>query len=388
MISKVRIQQHLKTLPALSMTLLLCALAFSGCKDKAQGDPAPPPAQVIQVADMNLITIDSKDVTKFPLTAAGQTVAATELTATGTVLPDISREIPVISLANGKVVDIKARLDDNVKKGQLLLKVQSPDVTSAFNTYLKAANDEQMAHKAFTRAEDLYQHGAISQSMFEQAEDTEKDAKADLTAAEEQLQTLGVDKAHPSSVVPVYAPISGVIVAQNVTNAAAAGVSLSGSATAFTIADLSTVWIVADVYENDIPKLALGQEAKIKLNAFPDRPLTGKISDIGPILDPSLRTAKVRIEVANPGFLKLGMFATATFTGRNKETHAVVPADAVLHLHDREWVFLPAGGSQFKRTEVHAGRMIDAGHQEILSGLAPGQQVVANALLLETAGNQ
>jgi len=388
MISKVRIQQHLKTLPALSMTLLLCALAFSGCKDKAQGDPAPPPAQVIQVADMNLITIDSKDVTKFPLTAAGQTVAATELTATGTVLPDISREIPVISLANGKVVDIKARLDDNVKKGQLLLKVQSPDVTSAFNTYLKAANDEQMAHKAFTRAEDLYQHGAISQSMFEQAEDTEKDAKADLTAAEEQLQTLGVDKAHPSSVVPVYAPISGVIVAQNVTNAAAAGVSLSGSATAFTIADLSTVWIVADVYENDIPKLALGQEAKIKLNAFPDRPLTGKISDIGPILDPSLRTAKVRIEVANPGFLKLGMFATATFTGRNKETHAVVPAEAVLHLHDREWVFLPAGGSQFKRTEVHAGRMIDAGHQEILSGLAPGQQVVANALLLETAGNQ
>jgi len=275
-----------------------------------------------------------------------------------------------------------------VKKGQLLLKVQSPDVTSAFNTYVKASNDEQMAHKAFLRTDDLFKHGAISQAMVEQAEDTEKNAKADLNAAEEQLQTLGVDKAHPSSVVPVYAPISGVIVAQNVSNAGAAGVSLSGSANAFTIADLSTVWIVADVYENDISKLALGQEAKIKLNAFPDRRLTGKISDIGPILDPSLRTAKVRIEVANPGFLKLGMFATATFTGRNTETHAVVPADAVLHLHDREWVFLPAGGSQFKRTEVHAGRMIDAGHQEILSGLAPGQQVVANALLLETAGNQ
>jgi cobalt-zinc-cadmium efflux system membrane fusion protein len=363
-------------------------LFLSGCKSKEQGNSAPPPAQVIPVADMNLITIDSKDVAKFPVAAADKVESTVELNATGTVFPDVSREVPVISLANGRVVDIKARLDDNVKKGQLLLKVQSPDITSAFNAYLKAANDEQLAHKAYQRAEDLLQHGAISQAMVEQAEDTDKNAKADLNAAEEQLKTLGVDKKHPSSVMNVYAPISGVIVAQNVTNAAAAGVGLSGSATAFTIADLSTVWIVCDVYENDMPKLQLGQEAKIKLNAFPDRPLTGRISDIGPILDPSIRTAKVRIEVHNPGFLKLGMFGTATFASRSKETHAVVPAEAVLHLHDRDWVFLPAGGNQFKRTEVHAGKMLDGNRQEILSGLQPGQQVVTNALLLETAGNQ
>jgi cobalt-zinc-cadmium efflux system membrane fusion protein len=380
-----------KQLPASALALALAAslgLALSGCKSKDQGDGAPPPAKVIQVADMNLISIDSNDVAKFPLASAGQVEAAAELNATATVVPDIAREIPVISMANGRVVDIKARLDDNVRKGQLLLKVQSPDITNAFDTYLKAANDEQLAHKAFIRADDLYKHGAISQAMLEQAEDTEKDARADLTAAEEQLKTLGVDKAHPSSVVNVYAPISGVIVAQNVTNAAAAGVSLSGSATAFTIADLSTVWIVCDVYENDIPKLQLGQEAKIKINSYPDRPITGRISDIGPILDPSIRTAKVRIEVANPGFLKLGMFGTATFTSRARETHAVVPADAVLHLHDRDWVYLPAGGNQFKRTEVHAGRMFDGNRQEILSGIQPGQQVVKNALLLETAGNQ
>ena len=365
----------------------LCGLALSGCKSN-EGDGAPPPAKVIQVADMNLVTIDANDVAKFPLATATQIESASELTATGSVFPDIAREIPVISLANGRVMDIKARLDDNVKKGQLLLKVQSPDITAAFDTYLKAANDEQLANKAFVRADDLFKHGAISQAMLEQAEDTEKDAKADLTAAEEQLKTLGVDKKHPSSIVNVYAPISGVIVAQNVTQASAAGVSLSGSATAFTIADLSVVWIVCDVYENDIPKLQLGQEAKIKLNAWPDRPLTGRISDIGPILDPSLRTAKVRIELANPGFLRLGMFGTATFTSRTKETHAVVTADAVLHLHDRDWVFLPAGGNQFKRAEVHAGKMLDNNRQEILSGIQPGQQVVTNALLLETAGNQ
>ena len=372
----------------ISACLVICVSLVACRKDSPSADGAPPPAQVIPVADMNLIAIDSKDVAKFPLTLAGQVDSASELTATGSVFPDIAREIPVISLANGRVVDIKARLDDNVKKGQLLLKVQSPDITSAFDTYLKAANDEHMANMAYMRADELFKHGAISQAMLEQAEDTEKDAKADLTAADEQLKTLGVDKNHPSSIVNVYAPISGIIVAQNVTNASAAGVSLSGSATAFTIADLSRVWIICDVYENDIPRLQLGQEAKIKLNAWPDRPLSGRISDIGPILDPALRTAKVRIEVRNPGFLRLGMFGAATFTSHNKETHAVVPADAVLHLHDRDWVYLPAGGNQFKRTEVRAGKMLDGNRQEILSGLAPGQQVVTHALLLETAGNQ
>jgi len=361
---------------------------LAGCSSKEQGSGAPPPAKVIEVSDMNLITIDKNDVNKFQIVTAGQIESASELKVTGTVTPDVSREVPVISLANGRVVDIKARLDDNVKKGQLLFSVQSSDVTNAFDAYLKAVNDEQLAHKADIRAQDLFQHGAIAQAMLEQADDAEKDAKADLTAAEEQLKVLGVDKNHPSPMVNVYAPISGVIVSQNVTNASAAGVSLSGSANAFTIADLSRAWILCDVYENDIPKLQLGQEAKIQVDAYPDKPLTGRISDIGPVLDPSIRTAKVRIEVVNPGMLRLGMFVTATFTSRKKVTYTVVPADAVLHLHDRDWVYEPVSDNHFRRTEVRAGNMLEGERQEILSGLKPGQQVVTNALLLETAGNQ
>jgi cobalt-zinc-cadmium efflux system membrane fusion protein len=106
------------------------------------------------------------------------------------------------------------------------------------------------------------------------------------------------------------------------------------------------------------------------------------------VLDPSLRTAKVRIEVPNPGILRLGMFVTATFTSKKKERHAVVPADAVLHLHDRDWVYVPAGDNHFKRMEVRGGQMVADNRQVILSGIEPGQQVVTNALLLETAGNQ
>jgi membrane fusion protein, heavy metal efflux system len=373
------------------MTLVLAvslSLILSGCKSKEEGSGAPPPAKVIPVSDMNLITIDQKDVAKFPIATAGQIEAPAQLQATGTVFPDVSREVPVISLANGKVVDIKTRLDDNVKKGQLLFSVQSPDITTAFNAYLKAVNDEQLANKAYLRADDLFKHGAISQAMVEQAETAENDAKADLEAADNQLKLYGVDKKRPGSIVNVFAPTSGVVIGQNVTNSAAAGVSLSGSATAFTIADLSTVWILCDVYENDIPKIQVGQQATIKIQAYPDHPLKGRVSDIGPVLDPSLRTAKVRIEVPNPGILKLGMFVTATFSSLKKATFTVVPAEAVLHLHDRNWVFVPAGENHFKRTEVQAGSMLEGNRQQILSGISPGTQVVTNALLLETAGNE
>jgi membrane fusion protein, heavy metal efflux system len=367
------------------LNFICCASLFFGpvaCEKKFNpAEGAPPPTQVVPNENNGTVTVDNPE--QFLLVAADQIEAPDKLNVTGAVNPDISREVPVISLASGRVVDIRARLDDNVKKGQLLLKVQSPDITNAFDTYLKAANDEQLANKAYERAKDLYAHGAISQGSLEQAEDTEKDARADLDAAEQQLNTLGISKDHPSSIVPVYAPISGVIVAQNVTNAAAAGVTYSGSSTAFTIADLSVVWVICDVYENDLSKLQLGQPAQIRLNAYPDKVLTGRVSDIGPVLDPTIRTAKVRIEVPNPGMLRLGMFVTATLQSRGLHEFAIVPADAILHLHDRDWVFTPAGAKQFKRVQVIAGETMAGNKQQILSGIAPGQQVVRNVLQLE-----
>ncbi len=365
-----------------SACLLAAWLALAGCKknfDPASG--AASPAQVVETGNAGVVTVDHPE--QYPTVAANRIDEPDKLDVTGSVFPDVSREIPVISMANGRVVDIRARLDDYVRKGQLLFSVQSPDISGAFDTYVKAAADEQLANKAYLRALDLYQHGAISQAMLEQAEDTEKDAKADLVAAEEQLKIFGVDKEHPSPIVNVYAPTSGVIVSQNITEAAATGVALSGTATAFTIADLSSVWIICDVYENDLSKVNLGQEAQIKVAAYPDKTLTGRVSDIGPVLDPTIRTAKVRIEVANPGILRLGMFVTTTLLSRKTVTHASVPASAILHLHDREWVFEPAGQGQFKRVEVTSGSMLPGGEQEVLSGITPGQQVVKDVLNLQ-----
>jgi cobalt-zinc-cadmium efflux system membrane fusion protein len=181
-------------------------------------------------------------------------------------------------------------------------------------------------------------------------------------------------------VVEVTAPISGVITDQEVTNAA--GVQALGSSP-FTISDLSYVWVVCDVYENDLANVRAGETADIRLNAYPDMVITGRISNIGAVLDPTIRTAKVRVEVPNPGIMRLGMFATATFTGLKKLTYTEVPASAILHIHDRDWVYVPAPGHKFRRVEVVSGDTLPDNMQEIKSGLVPGQQLVANALILE-----
>ncbi len=313
--------------------------------------------QVENEGGVSLITVDHPD--RFPLVTATEYRSASTLNVTGTVNPDISRQIPVISIASGRVVAIHTQIGASVKKGQLLMEVQSTDISNAFDRYLKAVNDERLARAQDERAKILYDKGAIAKSQLEIADDGEQDAKTDLTAAEQQLLVLGVDKDHPSLTAKVYSPATGVVIAQNVTAAAATGVTFSGTSTAFTIADLSQVWIICDVYENDLPMVHVGQTADIRLNAYPDRVITGTIGEIDAVLDPSIRTAKVRIQVPNPDrLMRIGMFATATFHGRRPGTARRVPATAILHLHDRDWVYVPAGDGKFKRVGVVGGAMI------------------------------
>jgi len=294
--------------------------------------------------------------------------------------------VPVISLAAGRVVEIKARLGDVVTKGQLLLRVQSNDVSGAYQTYRKALNDELLARLQLERQKILYDKGAVAKSVLEQAEDVAKNAQADLDAATEQLRVLGVDKDHPSGIVDIHAPISGVITDQQVTNAA--GVSGLGSPNPFTISDLSYVWIICDVYENDLDAVRVGEYADIHLSAYPDKVIKGRIDNILPVLDPTIHTAKVRLEVANPGLMRVGMFVTATFYGRQPELRAAIPATAILHLHDRDWVYAPIGSGHFKRLEVVGGKMLSANQQEVRSGIKAGDQVVSNALALQNTLEQ
>src|SRR5271155_280537 len=368
---------------ALSLAL---ACFMAGCGE-SKGDlkaEAPPAAKVEHEQDVNLVKVDHPE--QFPLFTAIEHTAATELVATGVVSPDVSRTVPVISIATGRVLEIKARLGDTVKKGQLLMRVQSADIAAAFADYRKAVADKKLASAQLERAKLLYEKGAFSLNDYQTAEDVENKAQVDVETAAEHLRVLGSPLDHPSRIVDVYAPVSGVITDQQVTNAA--GVAGLGSPNPFTISDLSEVWILCDVYENDLAGVHVGETAEIRLNAYPDKVFRGEIANIGPILDPNLRTAKVRIEVANPGSMKIGMFVTATFHGEKKEMYATVPADAILHLHDREWVYMPAGDKTFRRVEVTAGETLPNKMQEIVSGVQPGQQVVLNALVVQNTVEQ
>ena len=347
---------------------LLLGVFFVGCKSKSDPNAeAPPPAVVVPDMDANNFKVDHPE--RFSLATAGEHQAAPELNVTGVVNPDIARTVPVISLATGKVVEIHARLGDVVKKGQLLLRVQSSDVAGAFSDYRKAVNDERLARVQLERSQLLFDNGAIAKSALEVFEDAEQDARVTLETALEHLRLLGVDKDHPTGLVDIHAPVSGVITDQQVTNAA--GVQGLAGPNPFTISDLSHVWIVCDVYENALPQVHIGDYADIHLNAYPDKVLKGRISNIGEILDPNLRTAKVRLEVENPGLLRLGMFVTATFRGRAIETHAAVPATAILHLHDRAWVFVPLGDGRFRRLEVVAGGMLPGTCRRSSRGSSP-----------------
>jgi len=206
-----------------------------------------------------------------------------------------------------------------------------------------------------------------------------------VNTAAQQIRTLGGDLNNPGSVIDIYAPVSGTIVEQNVVNAGSVH-SPDNQPNLFTIADLSTVWVVCDVYENDLPMVRLGDPAVVKVNSYPDRTFEGRIDNIGRVLDPAIRTAKVRIVLHNPGLMRAGMFVTATFRGRSGKVYATVPATAVLHLHDRDWVFVPVNG-EFRRTEVIGGQLRD-GEQDILSGILPGTQVVSDALALSSESAQ
>ena len=362
--------------------ILLLAACDEGKKDPEAG--APPKATVETELDSNNFRVDHPE--QFPLVTAEEHKAVPVLNATGVVQPDVARAVPVISLAAGRVVEIRARLGDVVKKGQLLLRVRSNDVSGAYQSYLKGVNDERLAHLQLERAQTLYEKGAIAKSALEAAEATEKDAKVDLDTFAEQLHLLGVDKDHPSGIVDVLAPISGVITDQQVTNAA--GVQGLAGPNPFTISDLSYVWIVCDVYENDLDAVHVGETADIRLNAYPDKVLKGRIDNILPILDPNIRTAKVRIEVPNPGLMRVGMFVTAAFYGKQPEIRTAVPATAILHLHDREWVYAPLSPGHFRRLEVTTGSVLAGNTQEVISGLKPGDRVVSNALPLQNTVEQ
>ena len=360
--------------------VLVLSLPAISCSDSSKA--APTKTEV--TLEQGVFNVDHPEL--FKLAKVDARELPTVLRANGAVTPDVNRTIHVTSQGSGRVVDLRVRLGDNVKRGQVLLSIYSADLAGAFSDYQKAIADEQLAKKALDRAQLLLSHGAAAQKDFEQAEDAEEKAKVDVQNAEQHIRILGGDPSHPSSMIELRAPVSGTIVEQNISGFEGVK-SLDNSPNLFTIADLSQVWVVCDVFENDLGQVHLGDLAEVHLGAFADRLFRGRIGDISRVLDPNTRSAKVRIVLGNPdGALRPGMYAVASFRSRKLQHHVVIPSTAIMRLQDRDWVFKKEGSQTFRQIEVHTvGETSDGMHELQDGAISPGQEVVTNALEFSTA---
>jgi cobalt-zinc-cadmium efflux system membrane fusion protein len=366
--------------------LFVSVLFLTGCNRQTSADAGATGTGDVKVEEIHgdgAVQVDHPE--QFLLATVEQRPVVDELHVTGAVTPDVNRAVPVLSLAGGRAVDIRAKLGDEVAKGQVLLVINSPDVTQAFADCQKFQADEAFAEQQLARAQDLYDKGAMARQDLEAAKNTAQKAQVDVHTAQQHIAVLGGDLSNPSPLVSIRAPISGSIVEQNVTSGTGVR-SLDNSPNLFTVADLSKVWVLCDVYENDLHRVRVGDSAEVRLNAFPDRAFNGRVGNISTVLDPAMRTAKVRLELANPGgLMRTGMFATAIFRSRTEQMQPTVPTTAIMRLHDKDWVFIPLGGNRFRRREVQAGPVVSGGNQVVLNGLALGDKVVANALQFSSA---
>jgi len=364
--------------------LFLITLAGGGCSGAASDPPSSNPV-VVTSRDSTLIEMPHPE--RFPLVEANTRDVADQLHLNGVVTPDVNRSVPVLSLGGGRVVDIRVKLGDDVKQGQVLVRIESPDLAAALADYQKFQADAVLARKELERSDSLYAHGVIALKDLEAARNTAAKAEVDVKTAANHVHVLGGFPDQPSPVLEVRAPIAGTIVEQNVTGGTGVR-SLDNSPNLFTIADLSRIWVLCDVYEDAVARVRLGDLAEVHLNAYPDRLFRGRVGNISRVLDPSTRSAKIRIELNNPGrVMRAGMFVTASVRSQRPVERPVLPTSALLRLHDRNWVFRSLGGNRFRQTEVRAGPVVDDSLEQVLSGVQVHDTVVANALQFASASN-
>jgi membrane fusion protein, heavy metal efflux system len=306
------------------------------------------------------------------------------LRLTGAVAYNAFNTVPVITQVGGPVSRILVVPGERVKKGQSLLEVSSPDYSLLYAAYLKARDTYRVADKNYARAQDLYAHHAIAERDLLQAESDRIQAQADLNAALLGLKILGIskpedlEKAPSSAEIPLLAPIGGEIVERDVSP----GQLLQAGATqAFIISNMSSVWVLANVYQNDLSAVHVGDQVAVQTDSYPDK-FQGKISFISPALDPTTRTLQARIEVENPGEkLKNNMYVTATVNAGVEQNAIAVPDSSVLRDDENQpFVYVASGTNQFGRRAVEIGQS-EAGKTQILKGLSPGDKIVGDGSL-------
>ncbi len=370
--------RNMQTVPGLVALLLL-----AGChsNDNASrmtsfsaNSSATPQLFTIPIDQMSHVQV---------LTVQPSTLTRT-LRLTGTVAYNAFKTTPVISQVGGPVSRILVAPGDRVKMNQAMLEVSSPDYAQLLDGYLKASDAYRLADRFYQRAQDLYAHHANSQADLEQAESNRSQAKADLNAAEQGMRILGIKnpedlaKTPSTAQIPVLAPIAGEVVERMVSPGQ---LMQAGQTQAFTISDLSTVWVLANVYQADLQYVKSGDVVVVQTDAYPES-FHGKISYVSPALDPNTRTLQARIVVDNPGEkLKRDMYCTVTVTAGVMKNSTAVPNAAVMRDDNNQpYVYALVGDNQFARRDVVPGE-IQGNQTQIVKGISAGDKIVGNGSL-------
>jgi len=362
----------------LSFTLL----AVAGChsNDNASGMTSFS-SKPSQSATPQLFTIPDDQMSHVQLITMTASTMTNTLRLTGTVAYNAFKTTPVITQVGGPVSRIMVVPGDNVRMNQPMLEVSSPDFAQSLDGYLKASDSFRLADRFYVRAQDLYAHKAIAQQDLEQAESNRNQAQADLKAAEQGMRILGIKnpedlaKTPSSAQIPVLAPIAGKVVERLVSPGQ---VVQAGQTQAFTISDLSTVWVLANVYQADLKYVNSGEDVVVQTDAFTDS-FHGRISYVSPALDPNTRTLQARIVVDNPGEkLKRDMYCTVTVTAGVLKNALVVPNAAILRDDNNQpFVYALTGSDQFGRRDVVLGQT-QSNETQIVKGISPGDKVVGD----------
>lgn len=365
----------------------VCIFAVAGCssRDRERASQMTSYQSRSSSAETpRLFTIPEDQMSHIQVVTVQPTTLTRTLRLTGTVAYNAFKTTPVISQVGGPVTRILVVPGQHVRQGEPMLDVSSPDYSQLLDAYLKAADASRLAEKSYARAQDLYQHHAIAQKDVEQAESDRNQARADLNAAEQGMKILGIRNpgqianAPTSAQVPVLAPISGEVVERLVSPGQ---VVQAGQTQAFTISDLSTVWVLANVYQADLAYVHSGEDVSVQTDAYPGS-FHGRISYVSPALDPNTRTLQARIVVDNPGEkLKRDMYCTVTVTAGKVANALAVPNSSVLRDENNQpYVYVAVDANQFGRRDVQTGSGED-GVTQILKGISPGDKVVGDGSL-------
>ncbi len=331
-----------------------------------------------------LFTIPEDQMSHVQVVTVQPTRLTRTLRLTGAVAYNAFKTTPVITQVGGPVSRILVVPGQKVKVGEPMLDISSPDYSQLLDAYLKAADSSRLAEKNYAREKDLYQHHAVAQRDLEQAESDRNQAQADLNAAEQGMKILGIRnpselaKNSTSAQIPVLAPISGEVVERLVSPGQ---VVQAGQTQAFTISDLSTVWVLANVYQADLALVRSGDDVTVQTDAYPNT-FHGRISYVSPALDPNTRTLQARIVVDNPGGkLKKDMYCTVTVTAGAISDAIAVPDSSILRDDNNQpFVYVAIGANQFGRRDVEIGQS-ENGQQQILKGISVGERVVGDGSL-------